>query len=58
MLRRHLTDNEVRKIKTQLLIDSYEYYLKAIIKSQSTMNSIESSETSFQSSFTSSQGNV
>ncbi|CAF1104670.1 unnamed protein product [Adineta steineri] len=55
---KHLTEDESRKIKTQLLIDSYEYYLKALIESQSVTDSNETTDTSttsFSSSFSSSQ---
>ncbi|CAF4729853.1 unnamed protein product [Rotaria sp. Silwood1] len=55
---KHLTDNDTRKNKTQLLIESYQYYLKAIIESQSVIDSMESSETSFCSNFSSSQVSV
>ncbi|CAF0865960.1 unnamed protein product [Rotaria sordida] len=55
---KYLTDNETRKTKTQLLIDSYQYYLKAIIESQPVIESMESSETSFCSNFSSSQVSV
>ncbi|CAF5011714.1 unnamed protein product, partial [Rotaria socialis] len=52
---KHLTDNEARQTKTQLLIDSYQYYSNAISESQSTTDSLESSETSICSNFSSSQ---
>ncbi|CAF4790580.1 unnamed protein product [Rotaria sp. Silwood2] len=55
---KHLTDNEARKTKTQLLINSYQYYVKAIIDSESVIDSVESSETSFCSNFSSSQGKI
>ncbi|CAF2509063.1 unnamed protein product [Rotaria sp. Silwood2] len=55
---KHLTDNEARKTKTQLLINSYQYYVKAIIDSESVIDSVESSETSFCSNFSSSQVSV
>jgi hypothetical protein len=45
LISRHLTDDETRKAKTQLLIDAYEYYLKSINDSQS-----ENSTTSFSTS--------
>jgi hypothetical protein len=51
---RHLTDDETRKTKTHLLIESYHYYLKAMNDSQSVMDSGESSEISA-TSFSSSQ---
>jgi len=48
---RHLTDDETRKTKTQLLIDSYQYYSNAIIdRQQSEIDSSENSTTSFSSS--------
>ena len=49
MIFRHLTDDETRQIKNQLLIDSYQYYLKSINDNQS-VNSTEISTTSFSSS--------
>ncbi|CAF3215367.1 unnamed protein product [Rotaria socialis] len=55
---KHLTDNEARQTKTQLLIDSYQYYSNAISESQSTTDSLESSETSICSNFSSSQVSV
>jgi len=45
LISRHLTDDETRKAKTQLLIDSYQYYLKSMNDSLS-----ETSTTSFSSS--------
>ena len=49
---RHVNDEESSRIKTHLLIDSYNYYYKAINENQS--DSIETSTTSCSSN----QGNI
>ncbi|CAF0760914.1 unnamed protein product [Adineta ricciae] len=41
---KHSTDNETRQIKIQSLKDSYEYYLNAMIESQSVLDSMQSTE--------------
>jgi len=45
---KHLTDNDVRQTKKQLLIDAFEYYLKAIENNHSASDSSNTIESSSQ----------